>query len=182
MPTPIPGFSTSAAGAEAPLEMLSTCHERAGRQCATLKRLVPHLAANGTDEQARSAANNVMRYFDVSARDHHADEEQDLFPALLEAMAGSDAVCIREMTDALTKDHRVHEVMWQGLREVLVRVAAGELALLDAAQVEAFTTEYARHIEREESELLPMAARLLCDADLEKLARAMQARRGGPKS
>lgn len=182
MPTPIPGFSTPSSGADAPLELLSTCHERAGRQCATLKRLVPHLAANGTDEQARTAANNVMRYFDVSARDHHADEEQDLFPALLEAMAGSDAVCIREMTEALTADHRAHEAMWQPLREVLVRVAAGEMALLDAEQVEAFTTEYARHIEREEGELLPMAARLLGDAQMEMLGRAMRARRGGPKS
>ena len=175
---PFPGFSTPAAGAEAPLEMLATCHDRAGRQCATLNRLVPHLAATGSDDQARTAATNVMRYFDVSARDHHADEEEDLFPALLESMAGSDAVCIRDWTGALTADHRAHEAMWQSLRDVLVRVEAGEAALLDAALVAAFTTEYARHIEREEGELLPMAARLLGDAQLEQIGRAMRARRG----
>lgn len=41
-----------------------------------------------------------MRYFDTAAR-HHEDEEQDLFPALLESMAGSDAVCLRELTASL---------------------------------------------------------------------------------
>jgi hypothetical protein len=38
-----------------------------------------------------------MRYFDVAARQHHEDEEQDLYPALLESMAGSDAICLRQV-------------------------------------------------------------------------------------
>ena len=47
-----------------------------------------------------------MRDFDTSARHHHDDEERDLFPALIESMAGSDAVCLRELTAALTAEHR----------------------------------------------------------------------------
>ena len=43
MSTNFPEFSTPAGEAEAPLEMLSACHDRMQRQCATLKRLVPHL-------------------------------------------------------------------------------------------------------------------------------------------
>ena len=42
----IPGFSAPSAGFEAPLEMLSACHLRIERQCATLRRLVPHLATH----------------------------------------------------------------------------------------------------------------------------------------
>ena len=94
----IPGFSAPSAGFEAPLEMLSACHFRIERQCATLRRLVPHLATHGADTEARTAAANVMRYFDTSAKHHHADEEEDLFPALIESMAGSDPVCLRELT------------------------------------------------------------------------------------
>ncbi len=43
----------------------------------------------------------------------------------------------------------------------LEKVVAGENALLNVDTVTAFTTLYAEHIQREEDELLPMAARLL---------------------
>jgi hemerythrin-like domain-containing protein len=175
--TDFPGFSAPAAGTEAPLEMLSACHGRVERQCATLRRLVPHLAAHGANQEARTAAANVLRYFDTSAKDHHADEEVDLFPALIEAMAGSDAVCIREMVAALTQDHRALETAWRRMRSVLERIAGGESVLLASDEVEAFADLYERHIEREERDLLPMAARLLSEGDLARVGRAMRERR-----
>ena len=178
MNTTFPGFSTPAAGAEAPLEMLSACHDRMARQCATLRRLVPHLADHGVDEAARTAAASVMRYFDTAAKHHHADEEEDLFPALIESMAGSDAVCLRELTERLKVEHRALEVAWQCVRGVLERVARGESVRLAPADVEALVDQYQRHIEREEKELLPMAARLLSDDDLARIGRAMRERRG----
>ncbi len=171
-------YSTPVAGFEVPLEMLSACHSRIERQCATLRRLVPYLAKHGAAAEARVASASVIRYFDTSAKQHHADEEQDLFPALLESMAGSDPVCLRELTAALTAEHRELEARWQDVRGVLERVIAGERVLLDSDSVEALVRLYQRHIEREESELLPMAARLLTDDDLTRIGRAMRARRG----
>jgi hemerythrin-like domain-containing protein len=172
------GFNVPAAGTEAPLEMLAACHGRIVHQCATLQRLAAHLPIHGADEQARSAAGNVMRYFDTAARHHHEDEEADLFPALLESMAGSDAVCLRELTEGLAREHRQFEAMWRGLRSALQRISDGEDVVLDATSVTAFTAAYARHIEREESELLPMATRLLDDAQIETIGSAMRKRRG----
>ena len=171
------GYRTPATPA-GPLDKLVECHRRLEHQCEALKRLVPHLVEHGADEQARTMATGVMRYFDTAGKHHHEDEELDLFPALIESMAGSDAVCIRDMTDALTADHRALEPQWQGLRAVLARVLAGESVTLDVQAVEAFNSTYARHIEREEGELLPMAARLLGVAELEKIGRAMRLRRG----
>jgi hemerythrin-like domain-containing protein len=173
-----PGHSSPSAGFEVPLEMLSACHGRIERQCSTLRRLVPHLLNHGSDVEARAAAVNVMRYFDTSARHHHADEESDLFPALIESMAGSDAVCVRELTEGLAREHRELEARWQRVRSVLERVATGEQVSLESDDVEAMVTLYERHIEREEGELLPMAARLLSDVDLERVGRAMRERRG----
>ncbi len=178
MATDIPGFSSPAAGFEVPLEMLAACHLRIQRQCATLQRLARHLASRSGDDEARSAAAGVMRYFDTAARDHHADEEVDLFPALIESMAGSDAVCLRALTGALESDHREIESRWRRLRAVLERLVAGEPALLDADQVADFAARYDAHIAREEAELLPMAARLLDDETLDRIGRAMRARRG----
>ncbi|HEY8708825.1 MAG TPA: hemerythrin domain-containing protein [Burkholderiaceae bacterium] len=135
MSTSVPGHSAPSAGFEAPLAMLSASHYRIERQCATLRNLVLHLATDGSDIEARTAAAGVLRYFDTSAKQHHADEEEGLFPALIESMAGSDAVCLRALTEGLAADHR-------------------------------------------ERDLLPMAARLLSDDDLEHIGRAMRERRG----
>jgi hemerythrin-like domain-containing protein len=93
-------------------------------------------------------------------------------------MAGSDPVCLRELTAALTAEHRELEARWQDVRAMLERVIAGEHVLLNSDSVEALVRLYQRHIEREESELLPMAARLLTDDDLTRIGRAMRARRG----
>jgi hemerythrin-like domain-containing protein len=174
----LPGHHSPAASFEVPLAMLSACHARIEQQCATLQRLVPHVARLGADEQARRAAAAVMRYFDSAAVHHHADEEQDLFPALIEAMAGSDAVCLREMVAGLVSEHRELENHWRKVRRALAQVAAGAAHPLAAADVDALVGLYQRHIAREESELLPMAARLLDDDALDRVGRAMRERRG----
>ena len=174
----IPGFPAPSAIPEAPLEMLSACHARIERQCATLRRLVPHLQTHGADEEARTAAANVIRYFDSSTKHHHEDEEKDLFPALLESMAGSDPVCLRELTEALTAEHRALDADWRRVRTSLTQIAAGTSAHLGSDDVEALVSRYERHIAREEQELLPMAARLLGDEDVARIGKAMRARRG----
>ncbi len=174
----VPGFASPAVGTEAPLEMLSACHGRIDSQCSTLERLVDHLAAHGADADARRAALGVMRYFDTAAVDHHADEEEDLFPALFESMAGSDPVCLREMTTGLIAEHRELERRWQALRARLRLIAEGQAAALDGAEVTTLVALYRRHIAREEQELLPMAARLLGAEALARIGRAMRLRRG----
>lgn len=180
MPTSIPGFSSPGASTEAPLEMLAACHGRIEHQCETLQRLLPHVQAHGADSAARQAARAVMRYFDSAAVHHHEDEEQDLFPALREAMAGSDAVCIRELTDGLVQDHRRLEGLWRALRAALDALAEGRTQALDASVVGDFMAAYAAHMARENDELLPMAARLLDDAALAHIGQAMRQRRGIP--
>ena len=175
-----PGFSGPVVGTEAPLEMLAACHIRIERQCATLERLASHLEEHGADDQARRAAQNIIRYFESAAVDHHADEEEDLFPALIESMAGSDAVCIREIIDGLADDHRALEAAWRRLRPALLDIAQGTPTPLATNNVSTFTDLYRRHIQREDDELLPMAARLLGDVELAQIGRAMRERRGIP--
>lgn len=172
-----PGHSVPTVGFEVPLEMLAACHLRVQDQCSTLLRLAPHITTQGSDRPAQEAATALMRYFDTSAKHHHDDEERDLFPALIESMAGSDAVCLRELTAALTAEHRELEARWQSLRAVLAQVAAGQTVRLAEDDVRAFAELYERHIAREESELLPMAHRLLSDAELDRIGLAMRTRR-----
>lgn len=179
MAVSFPGGPAPAPGADDPLALLSACHGRIARQCATLTRLAAHLPQHGSDATAQTAAASVSRYFETAAAHHHEDEEQDLFPALIESMAGSDAGCLRALVQGLMDEHRRLERLWAPLRQTLAQVAAGRPASLPPEQVQAFTQAYAAHIQREEDELLPMAARLVSDDVLMAIGHAMRARRGG---
>jgi hemerythrin-like domain-containing protein len=173
-----PGLSSPAAGFEVPLEMLAACHERIRHQCETLQRLATHLVDRGADEEASTAASAVLKYFDTAAKLHHQDEEVDLFPALIESMAGSDAVCLQDMIRHLAVEHRKLEGMWTQISHDLRRVSTGQSQGLDKTAVDGFVASCLRHIDYEESELLPMAARLLTTAQLDEVGRAMRERRG----
>jgi hemerythrin-like domain-containing protein len=174
----VSGFDAPAAGFEAPLEMLSACHGRVERQCATLLRLLPHLAANGADRPAREAARNVTRYFETAAGHHHADEEEDLFPALLCVVPAAGRAALSELIAALEVQHRELEAHWRALRPQLEGIAAGTARTLDADEVTGMVGLYRQHIEREETELLPLAARVLDAAQLDVVGRSMRVRRG----
>jgi len=161
-----------------PLQRLSACLDRIGLQCETLRHLAPHLARHGVDLEARSVAAELMRDFELSVQQHHAHEEQDLFAALIESMAGSDAVCLRELTAGLAIEHREIEARWRAVRAALARIVAGTSIALAPELVEALVGLCEQHLDRERRELLPMAARLLTDADLARLGAAMSRRQG----
>lgn len=167
----------SAASVDAPLQMLAAGHQHLALQCDALLRLVAHIAARSAEEEAQQAAQRIVRAFNSARRDHMEDEELDLFPALIESMAGSDAVCLRELTQGLAHEHDLIDAAWRPLSAALERIAAGEAVALPAGAVEDFVALYRRHLEREDAELLPMAARLLTDADIARLSRAMRERR-----
>nr|WP_054020541.1 hemerythrin domain-containing protein [Piscinibacter sakaiensis] len=164
--------------------MLAACHGRIERHLDLIERLAGHLARAGADASARDAAAQLLRYFGTAVPLHHADEEQDLFPALHEAVAGSDAVCLRALTEGLATQHRRLDAAWEALRPVLRRLADG--APFDAAAdwpadaAAAFLAANHEHLAREDGELLPMAARLLDAAALAAIGRAMRERRGIP--
>lgn len=181
-----PGSGRDPVGFDTPLALLKACHRRVELQCATLKRLVPHLERHGSDVAAAEAAQAVLRYFTEAAPRHHADEEDDLFPALFDAVAGSDATCLRGLVDRLEAEHQTLGAQWRALRPVLQDVAQGQA--LDprvdrlpalARAIDRFAAAYAAHIAVEEGEVIPMAERLLDAAALAALGEAMRARRIG---
>jgi hypothetical protein len=160
------------------LEMLARLQARTLQQCATLRRLTEYLAECGSDEQARRAGETVLRYFDTCPPQYFSDEEEDLYPALIESMAGSDAVCLNELTAAMTQQHRMLQAKWSRLRESLAAVVSERATTLDRAEVEAFAALTRSHIEREQAELLPMADRLLTGEALDQIWSSMRVRHG----
>lgn len=176
-PANVAGFSAPAAGFEAPFELLQACHEKVLRMSDLLERLVVHVETHGADASARSAAADVLRYFDLAAPKHHEDEERHVFPALL--AQGDARQC--EAVARLQAEHQQFERDWARLRTVLRawRDGAATPATVHDVRplVAGFVEMNRRHVELEETLTYP-AARSLFDADeLVRMGAEMQARR-----
>jgi hemerythrin-like domain-containing protein len=166
-----------AAGYEQPFEMLEACHERAQRMLALLGRLRAHVAAQGADVQAREAARDVQRYFDLAAPQHHLDEERHVLPALRATGDPS----LAALAERLAADHRRMEAGWAAARVLLAGLQDGGIAALDAAQeavLQEFADLYAAHIAAEESAAFPAARARLEPQAVAAMAADMMARRG----
>ena len=164
---PAPGFDD-------PLEMLEACHGRILAQFATLKKLLQHMPEHGCDTQAQQAAKAILRYFDTAGQYHHQDEEQDLFPVMLSTQDAEAHALVARLLD----DHKVMEAAWRHLRPLLLAVAEGQSATIEAAAVANIVAAYEPHIVMENTQLFPLAVRLLTKQQLETLGRSMAARRG----
>jgi hypothetical protein len=113
---PLPGFEAPGVGFEQPFEMLRACHERVQRSLDLLRRLIEYLDTRGHDRSTRSAAADVLRYFDIAAPLHHEDEELHVFPAL----ADSADAALREAIAVLRDDHVRMAERWALARGVLL--------------------------------------------------------------
>lgn len=173
----IPGFTSPAAGLDQPIEILKACHERVINHCEIMQRLSEHLKKTGVDEQAMLASKNLLRYFELAAKNHHEDEEKNLFPMLLDSMAGSDAVCIKEIINTLKNEHLLLENIWHKINAPLKLVASGIHVEIDESQIKLLTEIYKKHINLEENELFPMAKRLLNEEQLKHMSHDMTQRR-----
>lgn len=183
MTSPLTLHAAPAAGFDEPFEMLVACHGRVRHMLALLQRLAAHLAQTGCDEQARQAARDVMRYFDLAGPAHHEDEERHLFPAL---RATGDAA-LAALVARLQQEHLAMAGLWAEVRGDLLRVAAGgapDVAGIPGAQSQsqarwaAFAALYDGHIEAEEDLAYPAAQALLDAATTAAMGREMAQRRG----
>lgn len=160
-----------------PLEMLHACHGKILRLCDTLQKLAAHLPGNGCDQQARQAAQGILRYFDSAGKFHHQDEELDLFPAL-RLSANPDREKLEPLLERLLAEHAVMLAAWDTLRPVLLRLADGTDTALPESLTDEFIASHTRHIALEEAELLPLAACLLSPQQTMQIGRRMAERRG----
>lgn len=149
--------SAPAVGFDQPYEMLEACHERVERSLSLLLRLGAHLQARGeVDQQARDAASDVLRYFDIAAPHHHEDEERHVLPLLRQIGRG-------ELADRIAADHVQMHAAYLALRPGLEALLDQGL-MPDAGAWSAFAALYRAHIVLEEAYAYP-PARALSDAD-----------------
>ncbi|WP_296750334.1 hemerythrin domain-containing protein [Thiobacillus sp.] len=169
-------LGAAAPGFDRPLDVLEACHGRIAKQCDTLEKILAHLPAHGADAQAQQAARAVRAYFDTAAVHHHDDEERNLFPLL--EQAGAPGAC--DLVETLTLEHDELALLWRRLSVALRQIETGAANALDEALTRRFITLNRSHLEFENTHVLPLARQALGAADIERLGRAMAARRGAP--
>ena len=175
----LPGHRAPAVGLEAPFEMLVACHERVQRSLDLMARLQEHLTDKGLDDSVRSAARDVMRYFDLAAPLHHQDEELHVFPPLL---AGPDTA-VHAVVHKLIQDHRQMEQAWALARSVLQGIVDADastrfmLTPMQTAHLDQFASLYGQHIQDEERTVYPVAKAVTTPATLQAMSQDMMRRR-----
>lgn len=169
----IPGF-------DQPIAVLKHCHDRIRKQLNTLGKLQAYLAEREgvVDEQAQSAAQAVLNYFQKAAPLHHEDEEIDLFPAMRAAIPADDAAVLAQLLTQILAQHEQMAQLWQDLERPLLQIAAKQNTQLSEAEIQVFTQVYASHMQIEEAQIAVMAERYLSVQQMAQLSASMRARRG----
>lgn len=139
-------------------EALDATHRQVLEMLAQLVRLVDQVQASGIDANARALATEICQFFDDTAREHHAAEEQLVFPGLL---SGDDAELVQHV-QRLQQDHGWLEEDWLELSPHLRAVGEGQgwydVDVLRSA-IPVFVDLYREHIALEETIVYPASRR-----------------------
>ena len=137
----------------------SHCHEGIAQQLDALAR-VPDWVQQAM--AAQQEAQRMLTFFDDVVLAHHSQEENDLFPAVMQwAQVGQESLTVRKMVDQLTEQHRAIEALWAKLAPMLKKVVKGQFERLDAQCLQSLIERYRAHAAFEEQHFLPLAEQIL---------------------
>jgi len=157
-------------------DVLDVCHRQTVVALGKLAALVTRLETVGVDETTRELASEVFAHFSMTARRHHQDEEQHVFPSLVQA---GDPATVQTVL-RLQQDHVWIEEDWMELSGHIDAIACGQSwydvdVLREGASI--FTALMHDHIALEESMIYPQARALIGTAQRQAMGREMAARR-----
>lgn len=161
-----------AVGFDQPFEMLAACHDRVRRTLDLLERLHAHVQQHGVDAQAREAAADVLRYFDIAGPAHHEDEERHVLPRLR-------AAGLQDMADRLHADHAEMQRLWLSIREPLSAWANGLSADIKLVYILNYINLYRTHLAVEDGQAFSVAQAGLGDSTIAAMGQEMASRRLG---
>ncbi|NML16079.1 hemerythrin domain-containing protein [Azohydromonas caseinilytica] len=141
------------------LQSLDATHRQVLTHLEQLRELVGLIEAQGASARTRTQAEEIRDFFGGRAREHHQDEEDLVFPVLLEQ---GDAE-LTQHVQRLQQDHGWLEQCWLELSPQLATLAAGYSGCdLDQLRqgVELFAELYQDHIALEEGVVFPAARRV----------------------
>jgi len=147
-----------AGNADSPLNEFSQCHTGILSHLDKLADFAEQVAAA---ERTRQTAAALLALFSRGVLEHHAEEENELFPAVLRSALPDEVDAVREQAERLTREHRVIESLWKRIEGPVAAVAKGKHAKVDGEVVSELVRLYRTHANDEEQEFLPLSAKIL---------------------
>lgn len=152
-------MTTPTLDTDAPLTNFTHCHEGIVSHLDHLGEL-PALLAPAA--RARQVAADTVAFFRAAVYEHHAEEERELFPAVLQsAHKGEERERVKRLTDQLTREHRDIEARWAQLEPLLKKLAKGQPAEVEGEAITQLVRLYKAHAKFEEDEFLPLSETIL---------------------
>jgi Hemerythrin HHE cation binding domain len=149
----------STSPADSPVTDFSQCHAGIVAQLDALDSL-PGLLLPA--QRARQTASATLSFFDDVILDHHAQEERELFPAVLASAAtGEERTEVAAIIRRLTTEHRGIESRWSALKAALRKIAKGQDAEIDETALHELVSVYRAHAAFEEQAFLPLSEVIL---------------------
>jgi len=164
-----------------PLGLLSDCHRRI-EQFLDLLIKVNDEATDDLSATHREALQVALRYFSVAAPKHTQDEEASLFPRLRDVNSPEARQAMAKL-DALESDHVRADAAHAEMDVLGLRwLQDGRLAPEKRQRMRELLNElrelYRGHIEIEDREVFPLAARVLSPDQVDQVGQEMAERRG----
>lgn len=142
-----------------PLDEFRNCHAGIVTHLHSLAE-VPALLEPAA--KARRIAAQTVDFFRRAVYEHHAEEERELFPAVLaSSKPGEERSHVQALAERLTSEHRMIEAIWKNIEPQLKDVARGRDSTLDARDVDYLVKTYLEHARFEEAEFLPLSQTIL---------------------
>ncbi len=164
---------------EQPLDLLLSCHTKIKHFSSALCTLVRAIQQDGWNNHYITSVEQVRRYFNVASLEHHQDEEEHLFPAIIALKDKSIIKNNKKITDLiqkLIKEHHDSDVLWSQLDKMLANHSEDFLTLNTLCQQ--FETDMHNHAQIEDDIIFPYAKKHLSKEVFKKMGLAIAHRRG----
>ncbi|MBI3709365.1 MAG: hemerythrin domain-containing protein [Proteobacteria bacterium] len=158
-----------------PVAFILAEHMEQHRLCGLLENLASDLA----QPSAREIAADIVDYLTHELPLHEADEEADLFPLL--KIRSIDIGMVDDILAQLSREHGRDDEFVAKLMSDLVAIASGIAVAVPLDFIVGalrFAETQRRHLDWENTVIVPIARRILGPGDLAALGRSMAARRG----
>ena len=159
-----------------PVGVLKGCHRKIEDHLSILETLTVADKPEPLNPERRGALERSLNYFRNAAPKHSADEDESLFPRLMQA-GGMKTLILR-----LEKQHtRLHDLQATIEQLGMLWSARGILSPSDwnklKADVEELSSLYSEHIQIEEHDLFPKVDAAITAGQLAAIGKEMAARR-----
>lgn len=160
-----------------PLNEFSGCHEGIIDNFNRLRRLLDLVQDAPDSGEIRTIAAKLLRFFEDVVLVHHAEEEQELFTAVMDATSSEEEASeARGQIKRLVAEHRELEAMWSRIEPAIKQLSKGKAGAIDIDTAARLAEKYLAHAQFEEEVFLPLSAKMLSKNDLSALGLSLHMR------